>query len=194
MAQVVAASCNAAFVYAAQIPGMDPAGRLARYLKVPRRALKIRLRELNTKLPPMHVIIGHDMSTFDFSVQWNNHPARAVVYGNPAALAAELFPAVRVWLNRVQATQPAKRRKTVRRTPESTVSTPQCAEMHRNHMARCQDEAEKLIPELEVRFAFVLFFCATDSGTGCNFINLGRNIILIIIYKPGARYYNDYHS
>ncbi len=140
MAQVRKAYCNAAFVYAAQIPGMDAAGRLARYLTVPRGALKIRLRELNIKLPPMHVIIGHDMSLFDFSVQWPSHPTRAVVYGNPAAVAAELFPAVRDWRNRLKATHPAKRRKTVRITKE------QRAEMHRNHMARCQDEAEKLIP------------------------------------------------
>ncbi len=161
MAQVRDAFCNVDFVYAATPPGTSLVKRLALYLNVPRHALAKHLQELDMKLPPKHVIMYNDMSTFDFSVQWNNMPTRAAVYGDRAALVAELFPAVRDWQNKlklqVQATRPAKRSKTVRLTKE------QRAEMHRNHMGRCRVEAEKLIPELEVRIAFVLFFCATDS-------------------------------
>jgi hypothetical protein len=188
MAQVRRAYCDVAFAYAARLPGVEARDRLARYLKVSQCALQDRLRELNIKLPPMHEIISNDMSTFDFSVQRHNIPPRAARYGDPAAVAAELFPAVRDWLYKLnfkplKATQPAKRQKTEGLTPN------QRAEMHRSHMARCQDEAEKLIPELEVRLAFVLSFLQQDSGTGCNFINLGRNSILTIIYNPGARFW-----
>jgi hypothetical protein len=51
----------------------------------------------------MHVIICHDMSTFDFSVQRPNSPTRAAIYGSLAALAAEMLPPVRDWLARLQA-------------------------------------------------------------------------------------------
>ena len=104
MAQVVAAYCDVTFVYAAPLPGrVDADGRLARYLKVSRDALRERLRELKIHLPPMHVIICHDMSTYDLSVQRNNRPTRAAIYGNLAALAAEMLPPVREYLARLQA-------------------------------------------------------------------------------------------
>ena len=104
MAQVREAFCNVTFAYAASPPGrLAAAQRLARYLKVPRNALKIRLRELNIYLPPLHAVLRNDMSTFDFSVQRNNHPTREAIYGNLPALVAEMFPPVRVYLARLQA-------------------------------------------------------------------------------------------
>ena len=104
MAQVVAAYCDVAFVYAAPQPGTTAVGRLAQYLKVGRDALKGRLRELGVYLPPLHAVVSHgDMSTFGFSVLRNNRPTRAAIYGNLAALAAEMFPPVREYLARLQA-------------------------------------------------------------------------------------------
>ena len=104
MAQVVAAYCDVAFVYAAPQPGTTAVGRLAQYLKVGRDALNGRLRELGIYLPPLHAVLSHgDMSTFDLSVQRHNTPTRAAIYGNLAALAAEMFPPVRDWLARLQA-------------------------------------------------------------------------------------------
>ncbi len=103
MAQVRRAYCDAAFVYAAQIPGMDAPGRLARYLKVPRGELNIRLRELGIFLPPLHAVLSHgDMSTFDFTFQRSNRPSRAAIYGNLATAAAEMFPSVLGYLARLQ--------------------------------------------------------------------------------------------
>ena len=104
MAQVAAAYCDVAFVYAAPQPGTTAVGRLAQYLKVGRNALNGRLRELGIYLPPLHAVLSHgDMSTFDLSVQRHNTPTRAAIYGNLAALAAEMFPPVREYLARLQA-------------------------------------------------------------------------------------------
>ena len=103
MAQVVAAYCDPAFVYAAPQPGTTAIGRLAaaQYLKVGRDALRVRLRQLGVYLPPLHAVLSHgDMSTFDLSVQRHNTPTRAAIYGNLAALAAEMFPPVREYLRR----------------------------------------------------------------------------------------------
>ena len=105
MAQVVAAYCDPAFVYAAPQPGTTAVGRLAQYLKVGRDALNGRLRELGIYLPPLHAVLSHgDMSSFDFSVLRNNRPTRAAIYGNLPMLVAEMFPPVREYLARLQAT------------------------------------------------------------------------------------------
>jgi hypothetical protein len=107
MAQVIQAYCDVAFAYAAQIPGVDAGGRLARYLKVPRNALKTRLHVLGIFLPPLHAVLSHgDMSTFDFSYPRNNGPSRAAIYGNLATAAAEMFPSVRGYLAGLQVIRP----------------------------------------------------------------------------------------
>ena len=107
MAQVRRAYCDVAFAYAAPLPGTVPSDRLARYLKVPRDPLRIRLRELGIFLPPLHAVLSHgDMSTFDFSYPRNNGPSRAAIYGNLATAAAEMFPSVRGYLAGLQVIWP----------------------------------------------------------------------------------------
>ena len=105
MAQVAAAYCDVAFVYAAPQPGTRPICRLAQYyLKVGRNALNGRLRELGIYLPPFHAVVSHgDMATFDFSFQRPKCPTRAAIYGSLPMLAAEMLPPVRDWLARLQA-------------------------------------------------------------------------------------------